>query len=414
MRTLKIFPLILVVFSLIQFSCQDKCYYYDIVEEHIPVLEDLTTITSSYSVREDFPIEKPGNIYTYGELLLVGEKFKGIHILNNSNPSSPQPLKFIDLKGNGNFSIQNNILFAENGPDLLSIDISDIQNIQLLNREKDVNLSQKRGDKFIVGYDVKYVKTKVNCEDDFGGRGGWGARNDAVLSSASAALSTGKGGSMSRMTIIGNYLYIVTGDELIAVNINNPAKPTKGLNIGLNVGQNNEVVETLFPYNSYLYMGTSSGILVYDTKGSEPHPRFVSNIRHIFGCDPVVVDDDIAYSTIRNGTSCRTVGLNQLNIYDVKVPELATRLFSENVIEPYGLGVKENLVFVCQGQNGLFVYNFDKNTNRLSFRHSYPEIHAYDVIANGNTLIVTADNGLFQFDITDPDNIKHLSKLVDF
>jgi len=155
MRTLKIFPLILVVFSLIQFSCQDKCYYYDILEEHIPVLEDLTTITSSYSVREDFPIEKPGNIYTYGELLLVGEKFKGIHILNNSNPSSPQPLKFIDLKGNGNFSIQNNILFAENGPDLLSIDISDIQNIQLLNREKDVNLSQKRGDKFIVGYDVK-------------------------------------------------------------------------------------------------------------------------------------------------------------------------------------------------------------------------------------------------------------------
>jgi hypothetical protein len=76
--------------------------------------------------------------------------------------------------------------------------------------------------------------------------------------------------------------------------------------------------------------------------------------------------------------------------------------------------VKENLVFVCQGTKGLFVYNWSKNSNQVSLRHSYPDIHAFDVIVNGNVLIVTADNGLFQFDITNPDNITYMSKLANF
>ena len=58
--------------------------------------------------------------------------------------------------------------------------------------------------------------------------------------------------------------------------------------------------------------------------------------------------------------------------------------------------------------------NWDINTKNLSLRHSYPEIHAFDVIVNGNILIVTADNGLFQFDISSKDNITYLSKLADF
>ena len=82
--------------------------------------------------------------------------------------------------------------------------------------------------------------------------------------------------------------------------------------------------------------------------------------------------------------------------------------------EPYGLGIKDDLLFICQGFKGLYVYNYDKNTYNVTLRHSYPDIHAFDVIVNGNTLIITADNGLFQFDISNKDNLVYQSKLVNF
>ena len=404
---LKILHVALVAFSFMFFTaCEDKCYYYEDETVFTPVYEKLSDVKASFAVVDDYTITKPGNIYTYGKYLLVGEKMKGIHILDNTNPASPVPLKFINLKGNENFTVYNDVILADNGPDLLSISFADLNDIKILNREVNVNAERVSGDQFIVGYNSSVKRVKKECNS---GNNRF-SRMDMASSASGTAASTGKGGSMAKFAIISDYLYIANSSQLFPFNIANPSKPVKQLTMGLNGGN----VETIFPYNTYLYMGTSSGVLIYNTASSKATPSYINTLWHITGCDPVIVSEDFAFSTVRGGSVCRSNDMSQLNVYDVKNPALATMVRNMNMIEPYGLGIKEDLLFVCQGVNGLFVYDWDKANNSLTLRHSYPDIHAFDVIVNGATLIVTADNGLFQFDISSKDNITYLSKLADF
>lgn len=404
---LKIYQVAIVFLSVLFFTaCEDKCYYYEDQAVFEPVYEKLADVKASFSVVDDYTITKPGNIYSYGKYLLVGEKMKGIHILDNTNPASPTPLKFINLKGNENFTVYNDVILADNGPDLLSISFSDLSDIKILNREENVNTERVSSDKFIVGYNSSVQRVKRECNSS---NGRFMTRND-MASSGAGTSSTGKGGSMAKFAIVSDYLYIANSSQLFPFNIANPSKPVKQLTMGLSGGN----VETIFPYNTYLYMGTSSGVLIYNTAGSKATPAYVNTLWHITGCDPVVVSDNYAFSTVRGGSVCRTNDMSQLNVYNVNNPAMATLVRNMGMVEPYGLGVKDGLLFVCQGKNGLFVYDWDKNNASVTLRHSYPDIHAFDVIVNGDVLIVTADNGLFQFDITSKDNITYLSKLADF
>ena len=406
---LRIYQLVVVLFSVFFFTaCEDKCYYYETQTVFEPIYEKLSDVKASFSVVDDYTITKPGNIYSYGKYLLVGEKMKGIHILDNTNPASPTPLKFINLKGNENFTVYNDVILADNGPDLLSISFSDLNDIKILNREFNVNSERVSGENFIVGYNSSVQRVKKECNASNNGR--FLSSTDNMASSASGGASTGKGGSMAKFAIINDYLYIANSSQLFPINIANPAKPVKQLTLGLSGGN----VETIFPYKTYLYLGTSSGVLIYNTAGSKATPTYINTLWHITGCDPVVVSDNYAFSTVRGGSVCRTNDMSQLNVYDVNNPTMATLVRNMGMIEPYGLGVKDDLLFVCQGKNGLFVYDWDKTNENLTLRHSYPDIHAFDVIVNGDVLIVTADNGLFQFDITSKDNITYLSKLADF
>jgi len=388
-------------------GCEDKCFYYEDQIIYEEVLQPLAEIKASFNVKPDFDISKPGNIYTYNQYLFVAEKFKGIHILDNTNPSNPVKVKFIELFGNENFVVVNNTLLADNGPDMLSIDISDLNNISLKHRETDVNTANIRGNQYVSGYNPIKKRVKVSCE---GSRFESNRKMSDVSSASGSGVSSGKGGSMAKFTVIDNYLYIVNSSELLPLDVSNPLLPLRKNTIGLMSNS----VETVFPYKKFLYMGTSNGVLIYDCETSKEAPAYISNLRHVQGCDPVIVSDDVAFSTVRGGTVCRTTNINQLNIYDVSNPALGQSMRSYNMIEPYGLGISNTLLFICQGKNGLFVYDWDNSAKQINLRHSYPDIHAFDVIVNDKTLIVTADNGLFQFDISNPDNITYLSKLVNF
>lgn len=389
-------------------SCEDKCYYYEEVTEYQEILMDADEVKNSFAVVSDYTIKKPGNIYSYQNYLLVAEQNEGIHILNNTNPASPVPLKFIKLKGNSNFAVANDVLLADNGADLLSINIADLGNIRIDKRTENINPDILRpGNKVIAGYNAVKVKRKKSCDEDRSFN-----RSMMFASSAGASIiSSGKAGSMAKFAVVNNYLYIAHESKLQPVNISNPINPVKLPAVDF---VSNDI-ETIFPYKNYLYFGTSSGVLIYDCGSNPEVPVYRKTLTHALGCDPVVVSDDYCFSTVRNNTTCRNGNtVNAMYVY--KVDNINAPLYVRNVAlkSPYGLGVKNNLIFICQAENGLTVYNWDKTTNQATLKHSYPDIHAFDVIVNDNTLIVTADNGLFQFDCTDPDNIRYLATLSNF
>jgi len=82
------------------------------------------------------PIENLGKIYYKAPYMYVNERFKGIHVFDNSDPENPIPIAFIQVFGSEDIAIKDNILYADNYTDLVAIDISDIHEVVLVDREE--------------------------------------------------------------------------------------------------------------------------------------------------------------------------------------------------------------------------------------------------------------------------------------
>ena len=88
----------------------------------------------SFSVSGPEPVQKLGKIYYKNPYIFVIERNKGIHIIDNTNPANPTGIRFINLMSCRDVAIKGNILYADNHTDLLSIDISNFNDIRLVNR----------------------------------------------------------------------------------------------------------------------------------------------------------------------------------------------------------------------------------------------------------------------------------------
>lgn len=83
-------------------------------------------------------IENPGKIYVINEFLLVVDQLKGIHVFDNSDPENPENVGFIQITGSNDVAVRDNILYADQATDLLAIDISNPENVQIASRVKNV------------------------------------------------------------------------------------------------------------------------------------------------------------------------------------------------------------------------------------------------------------------------------------
>jgi hypothetical protein len=84
------------------------------------------------------PIVNAGKVLLYKQYLFLGEVNEGIHVIDVSDTLNPQKLSFLKIPGNKDLTAQNDRLYADNGPHLLILDISDIHQIKIVNREKNV------------------------------------------------------------------------------------------------------------------------------------------------------------------------------------------------------------------------------------------------------------------------------------
>ncbi len=211
-------------------------------------------------------------------------------------------------------------------------------------------------------------------------------------------VTNGLGGSMAQFTIIDNYLYTVDYKSLKVFHISDPANPELLENINLGVG-----IETIYPQNDHLFIGTQNGVRIYDVTNPRS-PEAVSEIDHVTSCDPVVANDHYAVATLRGGTPCNG-SLNRLDIIDISDLDHPMLMLSEDLINPYGVGFvaeNENLVYVCDGYAGLKVYDISDLENVEMVMHK-EDIEAIDVIpATENLLVVLTRQGVYQYDSSNP------------
>jgi hypothetical protein len=92
----------------------------------------LTSVSAPQSLTE------PGKMYLLGNYVYITDVGKGVHIINNSNPSMPTKIKFISIPGTRDVAVKGNVLYADNLTDLVAFNISDPNNPVLVKRIKDL------------------------------------------------------------------------------------------------------------------------------------------------------------------------------------------------------------------------------------------------------------------------------------
>ena len=107
--------------------------------------------------------------------------------------------------------------------------------------------------------------------------------------------TTGQGGSMTRFAILNNYLYVVDHSQINVFNIQGSTFQKVG-EVGVSIG-----LETIFARGEYLYLGANDAMYIYSLAQPEA-PTFIFRYSHIVSCDPVVVQGNRAYVTLRSGS----------------------------------------------------------------------------------------------------------------
>lgn len=370
-----------------------------------------------------------GKICFYEGYLYISEPQKGIHIIDNRNPSSPQNIGFIEVLGNADLAIRDNLLYADSFVDLVWFDVTNPAAPVLKGRLEDIfptalpimindygydyaKTYEENDNGIVVGWQV--VERTEDMKDYHGSWwGGWrgGFVDDRFVTMAETSMGTTKGGStngvngsMSRFALYDNKLYVVLNNFMSIFDLagTEPKKVKDSEYIGWNV-------ETIFSYEDNLFMGTPTGMLIYSVK--DPlKPEYQSSITHAFGCDPVVVDNDLAYVTIRSGNTC---GQNNneliiVNVENVKIPKFVV---SYDMVSPKGLGIDAGKLFLCD--DGLKIFQITSNPRDLDdnlIKH-VKGMDGFDLIPFNNTLMMIAEDGLYQYDYSNTADIRLLSKL---
>jgi hypothetical protein len=101
---------------------------------------------------------------------------------------------------------------------------------------------------------------------------------------------------------------------------------------------------------------------------------------------------------------------NQLDVVDISNKANPTRIRSYSMVNPHGLGIENSVLFVCDGTEGLKIYNAsDVNMISSNLISQFPDIHAFDVIPGNGILFLIGDDGLYQYDYSNLNNIIPLS-----
>jgi len=392
MKRLVLFSLLLIFLGFVSCEEEKDLHLSDVA---VPVTQSIAEFRASVKIQEPRTIKQSGKIYAWEDYIFINDKNEGVHIIDNTDPFNPQNIKFIKIPRNMDIAIKDEKLYADNGMDLAVFDISDINQISEIGRVQDVfptyYATAPEGVSYVDFHDfdpaneviVGYSIEKRNIE--------YADREDGSFfeAAADAGGNTGTGGSMARFSLNGDYLYVADESSLSAFDISAPSSPNRISNeyIGWEI-------ETIFNYKDHLYLGSSTGMYIYDIE-NPASPQKLSFLQHVRGCDPVVVKDNYAYVTIRGGNACGQ-DLNQLEVVDITDKANPEVVNSYEMVNPYGLGVKDNWLFVCDGSAGLKIYGIEDTPN-LKYIDQFSNINTYDVIPLDERLLMVGDNTLYQY-----------------
>lgn len=397
----------------IGYSCSPIPYY----SIYTPVFLSYDELRSAVTSLPPRVLVEPGKILLKGDYLYINEYKAGVHIVDNSDPANPVNIGFINVPGNIDLAIKEDTLYVDSYVDLVAIDVSNPESVQEVARLTDIYDYSNLFDNGEYFWDEPLDQTQGVVVDAvfvrFGGGGScgsdthygcFGASSRTAAGDAPPTDSTGQSGSLARMLINGETLYLLADSVLKSISVITPSSPV--LIATTEVGWD---VETLYLHDNYLLIGGQTGVRLYDLVNPD-FPLYLSSFSHAWQCDPVVAEGNIAYVTLRGGFGCNDFN-NQLDILDISnivSPSLIASYAMEN---PYGLAIDNHTLFLADGYAGLKVFDVTDPLSIVKI-NQFPDNDARDIILYQQRAWVTGPGGLFQYDYSALDNIYLISSLL--
>ena len=380
--------------SCIKDSMKQSYVYYR------PVYKTKQEVRAAINSSTPKSIVNPGKLFYKDGYVFLNDLEKGVHIIDVRNPASPQVVAFVAIPGSVDLAVRGNILYADLTTDLVAIDISNPLQVKLTKVLEGVfphrYYNQFRADTTRIITEWVRVDTTVRNDEVVG----WGmkAAEFSAMATAQAdsrGVSNGTGGSMARFALASDRLYTVSYSDIKVFNTAVPENPgyVKTVDVGT------WDIETIFPFGKNLFIGSMTGMYIFDIEDKD-NPVQKGRFAHARVCDPVVSDGKYAYVTLRNGTQCGgfTNQLDVVNVENVSAPFLVK---SYNMTNPHGLGVDGKWLLICDGADGLRILDASKadDVKRVG---QLQGINTFDVIPLGGIALVSATDGLYLVDYSNP------------
>lgn len=411
MRKITALPLLFVVLSFILQSClKDKIMYtYTLAR---PVYKEKAEVYADIRSNAPQGVKSPGKLFMLGNYIFLNEIDKGVHIIDNSNPASPVIKAFINIPGNLDIAVKGTTLYADLYTDMVVVDITNPLAARFEKFIPSVFPARNYSNGFIADSNriiVDWIKKDTTVE--YNDYRSW-YKAEVMLFSATAgnsqptngsSVTSGIAGSMARFSIVNNYMYCVNDGQLRSFDITNTLDPQQVAVNNMGWG-----IETIYPFKNKLFIGSNTGMFIYDIS-SPANPVREGQFQHARACDPVITDGDYAYVTLHDGNFCGGASnvLDVVNVMNLSAPSL---LRSYPMTHPHGLSKSGNLLFICDGKDGLKMYDASFPGSITLLKH-ITGLETYDAIAWNNNLVVVAKDGLYQFDYSDPFTLVQRSKL---
>lgn len=356
------------------------------------------------NIKSSNPIElaAPGKLFYKDGYVFLNELNKGVHIIDVRNPSAPANIAFVHVPGAVDLAVRGNILYADMYTDLVAIDITNPNAVQLKTVVPGV-FPERYYSSFIPDKDMIITEwTAVDTILQHNESINWGVmKADVVMMSASSppssAVSNGTGGSMARFALSDDRMYTVDYTKLKVFNTAIPENPVfvKELSAG---GWD---IETIFPFGKNLFLGSMTGMHIFDITAKD-NPFRTGSFTHARVCDPVISDGKNAFVTLRNGTKCAGY-INQLDVVDISDLSKPKLLKSYPLTNPHGLSKEGDVLVICEGADGVKLFNAVDVNNIRQLAH-VKGMNAFDVIALGKIAMVSAEDALYLIDFSVPSN----------
>jgi hypothetical protein len=419
--------LVLSLTFLLQGCIKDKVTTTLIAYE--PVYKSKAEVLQSINGNAARPLQQTGKIALYGNYIFVNEVNKGVHIIDNSNPVVPRNIAFINIPGNIDIAVRNNILYADIYTDMLAIDIANVNNVAVTKVNYNIFPERIYTGNFISDssrYIVDWVKHETTEEREIKqareniNTGVWmegdalsqsGNFSNTPANSSGGTKSNSIGGSMARFTLVNDYLYTVGRNSLSAFNVLNAANPV--LENVTSLGWN---IETVYSLNNKLFIGSQTGMFIYSIH-NPASPSRLGDFSHACFDDPVIANDEYAFVTLKatgGESSCWGIAppqQSQLDIIDINDLTRPMLIKTYSMEEPMGMSLDGNHLFLCDGKGGLKIYNTD-DVNNIQLLRTINDIQPFDVITYHNRAIVVTKEGIVQYDYANINNIRKLSMIA--